>query len=61
MKKNPNFRYTEEKLKKLLEEGKSRLQSRDYTESVKIFSQILIEINSENTEATFYRAIAYLD
>ena len=59
--KAPNYRYTEEKLNSIIEQGRVKLQERAYPEAVKLFTQILSEIDSEHPEATFLRALAYLD
>ena len=45
----------------LVSKGRQKIKSREYTEAIKLLSEVLEKIDPNNVDAIFYRAIAYLD
>jgi tetratricopeptide (TPR) repeat protein len=41
--------------------GRKKIQSKEYTEAIKLFTQVIDHHDGKNIKAIFYRALSYLD
>jgi len=45
----------------LINQGRLKIQQKDYNEAIKLFTEVLETVDAGNVEAIFYRAISFLD
>ena len=50
-----------EKIADLISKGRYKIKSKDYNDAIKLFTEILDNLDKDNSDAIFYRAISYLD
>ena len=45
----------------MISKGRQKIKSKDFNDAIKLFSEILENLDKANSDAIFYRAISYLD
>lgn len=45
----------------MINKGRHKIKSKEFNEAIKIFTEVLDNIDPNNVDAIFYRAISYLD
>lgn len=45
----------------MIQRGRAKIKAKEYAEAVKLFSEVLEQVDSKNIQAIFYRGVAYLD
>ena len=45
----------------LIGQGRQKIKSKEFSEAIKIFTEVLDSVDPNNIDAIFYRAISYLD
>lgn len=51
----------EDRVRDLIILGRKKIQTKEYTEAIKLFTQVLDQHDAKNQKAIFYRALSYLD
>lgn len=54
-------RTKEDKVRELIIAGRKKIQAKEYSEAIRLFTIVLEQHDDKNSKAIFYRALSYLD
>ena len=52
---------TQDRIGSLMNKARAKLKTKDYSEAIKLLTEVLEQIDPGHLDAIFYRAISYLD
>jgi len=45
----------------LINRGRQKIKTKDYAEAIKLFTEVLEQLDPKNIDAIFFRGVSYLD